>query len=261
MRKTAILMIICMLMGSINVFAGENSLLNSEGGIIEASYVKPIPDTSVYDAETDAFFEKSAFVGDSVMLGFQRYCQTKGSGFLSDPLFLTSGSFSLWEAVSPVSSGSLHPIYQGQSMLVEDAVAKSGTEKVFIQLGTNDIGWKTIDETVQNYNDLIFRIHTKAPNAKVYVIGLTYMYGPSQKTNLNNANMRTFNDTMCQYCEKYDYMEFINIGDRLIDDDGNLKKEYTSDDYVHISTEGYDVWVKVLRAYAKYFTETEQNAE
>ncbi|MCD8157639.1 MAG: GDSL-type esterase/lipase family protein [Clostridiales bacterium] len=214
----------------------------------------------LYNDETDGFFENSAFVGDSIMVGFERYCRSMGDGFLSDPVFLAAGSFSLWQAVSPVSESTLHPVYQGEKMLIEDAVEKSGVSKVFICLGGNDLGWKTIDESVDNYNTLIYRIHTKAPKAKIYIIGLTYMYGPSQKTNLNNTNMRTFNGIMYEYCQKYDYLEFINIGDRLIDSDNGLKAEYTSDEYIHVNAAGYDVWVKVLRANANYFMRVEAAA-
>ncbi len=260
--KKFVLFIAVMALCCGNVFAEED--LSQADSVVESAEAEPeleyplaVPDMPVYDSETDGFFKNSAFVGDSIMLGYKMYCQSKGEGFLGEPLFLASGSFSLWQSVSPVTEESLHPEYNGEKRLVEEAVAESGSDRVFISLGTNDLGWISPEDCAENYNNLIFRIHTKAPNAKIYIIGLTYMYDSSQKENLNNENMRALNDKMREYAESYDYVKFINIGDRLIDENGGLKPEYTSDNYVHISSEGYDVWTKVLRAYARDFTAEE----
>lgn len=82
----------------------------------------------------------------------------------------------------------------------------------------------------------------------------------AQKQNLNNANMKIFNEKMAVYTENYDYAEFIDIGGSLTDEKGNLKQEYASDGYVHLSSEGYDIWTKVLRSYAKKFMSAETAA-
>ncbi|MCD8090458.1 MAG: GDSL-type esterase/lipase family protein [Clostridiales bacterium] len=216
-------------------------------------YAKPIPDIDIYDTETDPFFENSIFIGDSLMEGFKQYCLYRGEGFLSSPLFITSISLSLKHLLKPLSDSSKHPYFMGEKMLVEDAVAKSGAERVFMIFGTNDMVGLTPEETAAEYNDLIYRIHKNAPDVKIYIIGATYIYSSGQKPGFTNENLRKFNDAMYKYCQNYDYLEFINIGDRLIGADDGLKAEYCSDSYVHMTTEGYDVWVKVLRAYARYF--------
>lgn len=36
----------------------------------------------------------------------------------------------------------------------------------------------------------------------------------------------------------------------MIGEDGGLKEEYCSDNYVHQTNAAYEVWTKVLRAYA-----------
>ncbi|MCD7904739.1 MAG: GDSL-type esterase/lipase family protein [Clostridiales bacterium] len=228
-------------------------------GAAAVTYTKPIPDMPVYDSETDSFFENSVFCGDSLMQGFEMYCQYRGEGFLSDPLFLAAASFSLKQAIGPVTSSTLHPLYQGEKLSVEDSIAKCGAEKAFLFYGMNDLVWTEPEDAVEEYNTLIFRIHNKAPDAKIYIIGATYIYAPAQRfsSGYTNENMRIFNDTMYKYCQNYDYIEFINIGDRLIDETNGLRSEYTSDNYVHMTMAGYDVWVKVLRAYARDFTADE----
>ncbi|MCD8090598.1 MAG: hypothetical protein LUD81_08280 [Clostridiales bacterium] len=133
--KKVFLLIALLVLGQVNAYGAEGASAAAEEAAEESVYDMP-----VYDGETDEFFKNSAFVGDSIMLGYKNYCLSKDDGFMGNPLFLASGSFSLWQAVSPVSSDSLHPLYQGEKTLVEDAVVKSGSEKVFICLGTNDLG-------------------------------------------------------------------------------------------------------------------------
>ncbi len=218
-----------------------------------SSYAKPVPDIDIYDSTTDGFFKNSIFVGDSLMEGFRTYCMSKGDGFLSEPLFLASKSFSLKQALRPISESSRHPYFRGQKMLVEDAVAESKAEKAFLFFGINDMVGLTAEETEKEYNDLIFRIHNKAPDTKIYIIGATYIYDSGQKNGFTNTRIREFNDNMYKYCQKLDYAEFINIGDRLIDSSDGVSPQYSSDKYVHIKPSAYDIWVKVLRAYARDF--------
>ncbi|MCD7778499.1 MAG: GDSL-type esterase/lipase family protein [Clostridiales bacterium] len=224
-------------------------------------YQKPIPDIDIEDTSADWFFENSMFVGDSLMDGFRLYCMRMGDGFFSDPIFLTKTRLGIYHLLQPVSESSMHPLYMGEKMLLEDAVVKSGVDKVFIILGTNDLVGYTPEETVSEYNDLLYRIHAKAPDVKIYVIGETYIFTSGQKPGFTNENMRIFNDSMYKLCANYDYLEFINIGDRLLDSNEGLKDEFCSDDYIHMTIEGYEVWAKVLRAYAKDFIAQENSAE
>ncbi|MCD8214702.1 MAG: GDSL-type esterase/lipase family protein [Clostridiales bacterium] len=217
-------------------------------------HAKAIPDIDEEDRTTDPFFENSVFAGDSLMEGFRLYCLYKGNNFLSSPFFLAETSLSLRQLLTPVTALSKHPYYMGEKMLLEDAIAKSGAARAFLHFGTNDMVGLTPEETLEEYNNLIYRIHEKAPEVKIYVIGLTYIYSSGQKPGFTNENMRKFNDAMYKYCQNYDFLEFINIGDRLIGADDSLKGEYCSDGYIHMSKEGYKVWVKVLRAYAKDFS-------
>lgn len=224
-------------------------------------YTKPIPDISADDTSTDSFFENSVFAGDSLMQGFALYCQYKGNGFLGSPVFLASKSFSLREALTPVTETSRHPYYQGQKMLIEDAIAAANADRAFLLFGTNDMVGLTPEQTIKEYNDLIYRIHKYSSDTKIYIIGATYIYSSGQKPGFTNENLRKFNDSMYEYCQNYDYLEFINIGDRLIGTDDGLRAEYCSDNYVHMTSAGYEVWTKVLRAYAKDFMTIENTAD
>lgn len=212
--------------------------------------IAPKETQAVYDGtKEDAFFEKSVFVGDSVMMGFRNYILRQEAGFMGNPEFLVSGSYSLRMALNPVSSTTIHPIYQGEQRLIWDSMSMLGVDKVFIALGLNDIGMLSVEDTYENYQKVIQAIYEANPDISIYIISTTNIYNGSEVGNLNNENVRLLNQKMKNYCAT-SKEEFIDIADYLIDENGYLKDEYCSDNYVHQTPAAYNIWVQVLREFA-----------
>ena len=44
---------------------------------------------------------------------------------------------------------------------------------------------------------------------------------------------------------------FVNVADAIADENGDLAAEYCSDEFAHQNPAAYDIWVSVLRDYAK----------
>lgn len=212
--------------------------------------ITPKETQAVYDGtKEDSFFQNSVFVGDSVMMGFRNYILRQKAGFMGSPEFLVSGSYSLRMALNPVKSNTIHPIYQGEQRLIWDSMAMLGVEKAFIALGLNDIGMLSVEDTFENYKKVIQAIYERNPDISIYVISTTNIYSGREVGSLNNENVRLLNQKMKNYCAT-SKEEFIDIADYLIDENGYLKDEYCSDQYVHQTPEAYDIWVQVLREFA-----------
>lgn len=213
--------------------------------------ITPKETQAVYDGTTeDVFFENSVFVGDSVMMGFRNYILRQGvDGFMGNPEFLVSGSYSLRMALNPISETTIHPIYQGEQRLIWDAMSMLGVDKAFLALGLNDIGMLSVEDTYENYQKVLQAIYEVNPDISIYVISTTNIFNGSEVGNLNNENVRLLNQKMKNYCAK-SKEEFIDIADYLIDENGALKEEYCSDNYVHQTSAAYDIWVQVLREFA-----------
>lgn len=212
--------------------------------------ITPKETQAIYDGiKEDSFFENSVFVGDSVMMGFRNYILRQEEGFMGNPEFLVSGSYSLRMALNPVSDKTIHPIYQGEQRLIWDSMSMLGVKKAFIALGLNDIGMLSVEDTYENYQKVISAIYEANPDIAIYVISTTNIYNGSEVGNLNNENVRLLNQKMKNYCAR-SKEEFIDIADYLIDENGYLKEEYCSDNYVHQTPAAYDIWVQVLRKFA-----------
>ena len=209
-------------------------------------------------AECDEYFKNSVIVGDSVMLGFKNYVGQKratNTGFFSSLKFHVGGSYGVYNALAPVSSKSVHPLFGGEQTTIEDAVKAMGAERVFILFGLNDLGLYPAGEgpaeTLENYKKLFSKIKEKNPNTEIVILSATYLYEPWDKkmVKLTSKNLRALNQLMLEYCND-NGMDYIDVATALADSKGYLRPEYCSDEECHLTNAAYDVWTNILRAYA-----------
>ena len=201
----------------------------------------------VSEAEIDAFYADSVLVGDSVMLGFRNYTMRSSDPFLKSIGILCAGSFSVHNSFDPVTSSSVHPVYQGAKRPVWESIAMMGRKHVFLFFGLNDIALD--DSTPQLYQKLVAKIKEAYPEAQINIISMTYTAAGAGKRRLNNDNIRRFNAEMKNIAVQNGW-GFVDMATPLSDGGGNLAAAYCSDHYVHQTNAAYQVWVQVLRQYA-----------
>ena len=234
----------------------NSSALQTDVPAVQTDEQREIAQTYALSDEQLAFvndyYGKSAFVGDSVMLGFSKYCEQKGEEFLGGPLFLVAGSFSLKNALSNEEDAVL-PTFKGEKMKVEEAIDKAeNIDKVFLFFGIND--FNVVDDPINDvfaeYVQLIGRILEKK-SVQINVVSTSYiLYGKDYKS-LTNENIKLLNDKMQKYCEVEGY-GFVNVADATGDWENGLKQEYCSDGYLHQNELAYGVWSNILQNFALY---------
>lgn len=193
------------------------------------------------------FFNDAVFVGDSVSLRLTYYCQSH-KGVLGTSQFLTSGSLGSGNALEKISEDSVHPVYQGEKMLIEDGVKASGAKKVFIMLGMNDIGLYGVEDSVKNMETLVERILEKSPDVEIYIQSMTPMLKETQLKQLNNPNLDKYNQQLKALCEEKGY-HFADVASVMKDEEGNLIPEYCSDPEgmgIHFTDAGAQAWIDYL---------------
>lgn len=141
---------------------------------------------------------------------------------------------------------------------MDETVYKYNPTKVFIQIGTNDLNCDDSNGEVafDNIVKMVKNIRKNRPYAKVYVESIYPVnQTDNEKINKNTTGKRTnedimkLNEKLKKYCEDNDVI-YVDIYDALLDDEGNLRLEYTVDG-LHLSTEGYSVVSEVLKQYIK----------
>lgn len=208
-----------------------------------------VPESSVVDK---SYFDDAAFVGDSVSLKLNYY--NASTGVFGNAKFFTSGSLGAANALWDISSESVHPSYQGTKTLIEDCVALSGAKKVFIMLGMNDIGLYGMEESIENYKELIGRILEKSPDVVIFVQSMTPITSNSSRANgsLNNDTIREYNGMLLEMCEEMGWY-YLDVAEVLYDDNGALRQSYCSDAEsmgMHFTNEGCQKWADYLKCHA-----------
>lgn len=196
-------------------------------------------------------FDDAVFIGDSVSVWLQYYgTATKALG---NAKFLCAGSLSSTNALGPVTDSSVHPSYQGKKMTVEDGVASTGAQKVYIMLGINNISFG-LERSTGDMVTLINRILAKSPDVTIFIQSVTPM---SPKSNilsrgLNNDTIIAYNERMQELCEENGWY-FVNVAEVFRDAEGYLPAQYCSDYEgmgIHFNNAAAKNWVAYLKTHA-----------
>lgn len=138
---------------------------------------------------------------------------------------------------------------------LDNKVFKYNPKKIVILIGTNDINiGKTSDYIVNNIKKIVDLILEKRPNVTIYIQSLYPINNiDDSKVNhgmvgiRNNEFIQEINKKLKKYCDLNEF-EYIDMYNKLLDDDGNLNMNYTVDG-LHISDEGYNIITKELHKY------------
>lgn len=140
---------------------------------------------------------------------------------------------------------------------LKDYVYIYNPTKIFLLIGTNDIAFTDItnEELIDNFDIIINEIKKNRPNSKLYIesiypinrntdndVVIDWMVG-----NRDNNRIKKINKMLKELCKKRN-VTYIDMYDNLIDENGDLKLEYTIDG-LHISHEGYKVITKIIMGY------------
>ncbi|MGD9605796.1 MAG: GDSL-type esterase/lipase family protein [Bacilli bacterium] len=134
---------------------------------------------------------------------------------------------------------------------LHDNVIVLNPRKVFVQIGTNDIQAGTkIPMIINNIKMILCELKYKLPQTKVYFLSLypinpkAVIFSPFFVFPRKNKTIIKINEQIKAYCDE-NAIPFINVYDHLIDDDGNLKKDYTVEG-LHVSYNGYCVIANLI---------------
>lgn len=128
--------------------------------------------------------------------------------------------------------------------------------KIFLMIGTNDGMTRDLedDQAIKNIEQIIADIQTVLPNTKLYVESILPVNDFDEDKidhdmvqDRDNDNIKEMNQQIQDLCEEYK-VTYINLYDKMLDEDGNLNLEYTREG-LHMSDEGYQVITKELKKY------------
>lgn len=126
-----------------------------------------------------------------------------------------------------------------------------GVDQIFLLIGTNDIGKEVpLDQTIAHMEAIIQQLSRDLPLTKIKLISVlpvneSELYKSTVYIRRNQA-IKTLNQAYRELSECYLNVQFIDVFDTLVDEEGQLKEEYTTDG-LHLSVEGYRILSKKLQ--------------
>ena len=134
---------------------------------------------------------------------------------------------------------------------MKNRVYNYNPSKVFILIGTNDLrDDRSVDEIVNNIKKIIEEIKENRKETEIY---LESIYPVNEKVNKKgvegrkNEDIKEINNQLEKYAKK-ENITYINIYNKLVDDEGLLNEDYTTDG-LHINEDGYKIITKELEKY------------
>lgn len=142
---------------------------------------------------------------------------------------------------------------------MEEMIFALSPRKIFINIGTNDIGSQEyrLEKLMENYEKIITQIQERLPEAEIYMMAYypvnevdklpegewaKTMFVTRTNENIAIANKAAENMAGRKGCH------FINVNQGLTDENGRLKKGFTVEG-IHMYANGYEVVLENMRQY------------
>ncbi len=230
-------------LAGLSTSAGSYSTGSSSGTIASVPTVSDPDNPAIVPAMAtpvdDSYFSDAAFIGDSRMEGFR---MTSG---ITQGQFFTSVGMSL-------SSMRSDAIIQTSDGNITVAAALSGGlyNKIYIMLGTNDLGeydWPSFQE---GFVSVIDRFQEIQPDAIFYICSVIYVdeskvYDTSY---INNANVDTINTILLDVCEGDENCYYLNLNEIFSNGYGSLLPDASSDG-VHLEAAYCEEMLNYLKSH------------
>ena len=126
-------------------------------------------------------------------------------------------------------------------------------DQIVLLIGTNDIGKDvSMNEALENLEGVIQSIARNYPLSQIKLLSiLPVNEGEKYKQTVyirTNEKIREWNQAYEALTSAYMQVDFVPVYDSLIDTEGQLKKDYTTDG-LHLSVAGYQALSEALKEY------------
>ena len=166
----------------------------AESMVDESSIDESLTDSSVTHDDADDLSD-AVFIGDSRTVGLQNNCDKPKATFLC----------SVGMHIDTVMTDQNITLSNGNAGTVIDALGERQYGRVYINLGTNELGWPYIDTFKDYYTQLITKIQEIQPDAVIYAESILPVTASRslQGDAINNTNVATFNQAISEVAQQH----------------------------------------------------------
>ena len=122
-----------------------------------------------------------------------------------------------------------------------DSIKVMNPVTISLMAGVNDLMSQTPEDSAASYAALLDALAQELPKTTVIVTGVLPV---TEAHSIDNQNIRTLNQFIADICQKRN-IRFLDLYGVFAGEDGCLKPQYALDT-VHLSPEGYRLWLSYL---------------
>ena len=186
---------------------------------------------------TSDYFSDAAFVGDSITTGIELY------GVMSNTTVLAETGLNL----DTIYTKGVVKQEDGTRISVMDALKQTPFQKIYIQMGGNEIRDEELEVFGKRYRSFLDDVKQYQPNAIIYVQSI-FPVTAHNNYNMDNKKIDAANDLLMEICkEKQVY--YLYVAECLKDENGMLPDEASPNDGMHFGREYYDKWFEYLKTH------------
>ena len=220
----------------------------------------PPPTPEPTPTRNDAFFDASLFIGDSILEGIRLYTvqNRNKETTLGSAEFLTSQAGIALKDLLGERDWGLGYRYRGESLPLEEILARIGPSRVFLLLGLNDLADEDGNDAaaaVERYGRFLDKLQEWLPEAELTVllnppkVASSWLPDYTANREFSNELIRDFDEGLRSLCEERG-VPCVDLYAALADGEGFLPTRYCSDGFLHLNGDGAAAAVQALYDYA-----------
>ena len=218
--------------------------------ITPAPTLEPVTDEMLATGRFDGYFDGTVFLGDSLTVSLYNYClkqRREDEHFLGDAQFLAAVGMSV--RMASYDNRNLLQ-YEERAVGTTEGLLKMNAKRVFVMLGVNDFAGKYPEATLQYFEAMIDAIQQKCKGTEIVVQGVLPVSEEfCRQRHVSVEDWNGFNLLLEQLCVDKG-VRYFSFAEQMMDENGYLSADLTSDGMCHINKEGTAIWVKSLRRFA-----------
>jgi len=141
------------------------------------------------------------------------------------------------------------PHYRGLVNRYEDSILDANPRLLFILIGTNDVGMKTIDQSYweQNLESMIDRVQKDIPDCRIVLQTIPPSGPPYARVATFNAGAKKYNERLKALAERKK-LPIIDLWELFANEEGILPSKFTGDG-LHLNRTAHELWAKAAKPY------------
>ena len=203
-------------------------------------FSKPLPQSAMRET---AYFSDAVFVGDSITTGIDLYSS------LTNTNVVASTGINLETVLTAKTVRNK----AGNKVTIPEVVKELKPAKIYLMLGTNGIDWMTVDQMIEQYQNVFSQLKKDSPNAVFYIQSIPPVTKEKEKKSpaMSIAKIKEFNKRLLELAEK-NKAYFVDVHSALAGEDGYLPQDISTDG-VHFNAATYVTWIEYIRRHTSRY--------